>query len=107
MQTLRCAACNWVLFLLVVPATDIHAQWNALNPVTAVKQEADSVLLSMQSGVMRVQVCTDSIIRVTYSPGSSFPDRPDYVVTKTVWPAVPWKIESNDDGVTLATARLR
>jgi alpha-D-xyloside xylohydrolase len=56
---------------------------------------------------MRLQVCTDSIIRVVYSPTSSFPNLPDYVVTRTSWPATPWTIQSSQKDVTLATSPLK
>ena len=46
---------------------------------------------------MRIEVATDSIIHVLYSPTSSFPRRAEYVVTKTTWPAPQWKMESTGD----------
>jgi alpha-D-xyloside xylohydrolase len=45
--------------------------------------------------------------RARYSPTSDLPSRPDYVVTKTTWPAVQWKMESTDAEVALVTSRLR
>src|SRR5208283_2042288 len=100
-QGLRCS------FLFLVLTTGATAQWNPLNPVTGVQQQADGALFQLQSGVMKVQVCTDSIIRLLYSPTSQFPDRPDYVVTKTTWPAVQWKMQSTDKDVSLVTGRLK
>ena len=83
------------------------AQFNPLNPVTGVHQEADGVRFDMRVGVLRVQVCSDSIIRARYSPTSTVPSRPEYVVTKTLWPSVQWKMESTDGEVSLVTSRLR
>lgn len=100
-QKLRCA------FLSLLLAASASAQWNPLNPVTGVEQQPDGVLFTMQTGAMRVQVCADSIIRVLYSPTSSFPNRPDYVITKTSWPAVKWTFQSNDKNVSLVTGRLK
>ena len=99
--------CYAILFFMLLLAAAANAQWNPLNPVTGVQQQSDGVLLTMQSGVLRVQVCTDSIIRVVYSPTSSFPDRPDYVVTKTRWPATQWTMQSTETDVTLVTARVK
>jgi len=62
-------------------------------------QQPDGVLFTMQSGVLRVQVWSSAIVRVGYSPTSSFPDRPDYVVTKTSWSPVAWTIQSSEPGV--------
>ncbi len=85
----------------------LQAQWNPPNPVVAVEQQRDGVLLKMQSGAMRIEVCSDSILRVLYSPTSAFPDRPDYVITKATWPAAAWKMEATDAEVALITARFK
>ena len=95
------------LLMALALSAGLRAQWIPLNPVTSVQKEPAGVLFAMQSGVMRVEVLTDSIIHVVYSPTSSFPNRPDYVVTKTVWPAPQWTFASTGTEVTLATARLK
>ncbi|MGH9504622.1 MAG: glycoside hydrolase family 31 protein [Terriglobales bacterium] len=77
-----------------------------MNPVTAVQQQPDGVLFTMQKGTLKVQVCNDSIIRVRYSATSTFSDRPLYVVTKTSWPETKWTMQSTGEDVTLTTARL-
>lgn len=63
-RSLRCAflSLRWLLFLVLAVCVD--AQWDPLNPVTRVQQQAGGALFQMQSGVMRVQVGTDSIIHV-------------------------------------------
>jgi len=58
-----------------------------MNPVRDVHPETDGALFSMGSGTLKIQVCSDSIIRVLYSPAASFSKRTDYVVTKEDWPA--------------------
>jgi len=96
-----------LFILLLVPATVVRAQWNPLNPIVGVQQQDDGVLFTLQSGVLRIQVCTSSIIRVRYSAMSSFPDRPGYVITKTSWPAPHWDMRSADKGITLTTPLLQ
>jgi len=105
MKNPRCAVLNSAVFLLL--ALGVYAQWNPSNPITGVEQQRDGVLFGLQSGTMRVQVCTDSIIHVLYSPTSSFPKLPEYVVTKTGWPATRWTMQSTEKDVTLATSRLK
>jgi len=78
-----------------------------MNPVVNVQKQADGVLLKMKSGTLKVQVCSDSIVHVLYSATSSFPTRFDPVVIKTSWPAADWKMDSNDDEITLSTSRLK
>ncbi len=101
----------FVLFLVMVfvalnvPA--VHAQWTAMNPVRSVQQQTDGVLFSMGTGTLKIQVCSDSIIRVQYSPTASFPKRSEFVVIKENWPAVKWTMQSTDDAVTLSTSLLK
>ncbi len=95
-----------LLCVLTLLAASAHAQWAPMNPVTAVRQQPDGVLFTMQTGTLKLQVCTDSIIRVRYSATATFSDRPDYVITKTSWPETKWTMQSSDDAVTLTTSRL-
>jgi len=95
------------LLLLWALAASLPAQWIPPNPVTGVQQEPNAVLLTMRSGVTRIEVCTDSIIHIVYSPTASLPKKTDYVVVKSWWPPVQWKMESNDQEVTVVTPRLK
>src|ERR1035437_1006462 len=88
-------------------ATAAHAQWSAMNPVRQVQQQSDGVLFSMGTGTLKVQVCSDSVIHVLYSPTASFPKRVDSVVTKENWPAGQWTMQSTDDAGTLTTSLLK
>ncbi len=78
-----------------------------MNPVRNVQQQADGVLFTMGTGTLKVQVCSDSVIHVLYSPTATFPKRTDFVVTKETWPAAQWTMQSTDDAVTLSTALLK
>ena len=78
-----------------------------MNPVRQFQQQPDGVLFSMGTGTLRVQVCSDSVIHVLYSPTASLPKRVDYVVTKENWPAAQWTMQATDDAVTLATSLLK
>jgi alpha-D-xyloside xylohydrolase len=72
-----------------------------------VQQQPYGALLTMQSGTLKLQVCSPSIVRVLYSPTSSFPQRPDYVITKQSWPASDFKLEPLPDDIVLTTARVK
>src|SRR6202035_5252506 len=82
------------------------AQWNPLNPVTSMKQQADGVVLAMKYGTLRLLVCSDSIVRVTYAPGAYIPDTPQDAVNKQNWPAAQWTLQPSDSHVKLATALM-
>jgi alpha-D-xyloside xylohydrolase len=88
-------------------ATFVSAQWQELNPVASFKQGPDGALFTMKTGTLRLQVCSDNIIRVTYSPTSTIPKQPEYVITKTSWPTPKFTLQSSDADVTLSTALLK
>src|ERR1700751_2023928 len=91
-------------FLAAIPA---YGQWTPMNPVRRVQQEADGVLFTMGTGTLKLQVCSDSIIRVLYSPPATFPKRTDFVVIKDNWPATKWDMQSSNDAVTISTSLLK
>jgi len=94
----------WIAFLSINAA---HAQWTPMNPVRSVQQQADGVVFSMGTGTLKLQVCSDSVIRVLYSATASFPKRPDYIILKESWPATKFDVQNTDDAVTLSTSRLK
>ena len=100
-----CLAIFSLILLILTPA--LHAQWVPANPVTAVQQQADGVVFTMQQGTLKLQICNDSIIHVLYSATSSFPDRPNYVITKTSWPQAKWTMQATDADVTITTPQLK
>ncbi|HYL85679.1 MAG TPA: glycoside hydrolase family 31 protein [Candidatus Angelobacter sp.] len=91
---------------LVSPFT-ARAQWNPLNPVVSVQRQPDGVQLTLQNGVMRLQVYADSIIRVRISPATPTPAHPDLVVIKNNWPVVNWELQSSDDEIVLRTSQVK
>jgi alpha-D-xyloside xylohydrolase len=93
-----------ILALLFVATA--HAQWAPMNPVTAAQPQPDGVRFTMKTGTLKLQVCTDSIMRVRYSATSAFPNLPGYVVVKDNWPQAKWTMQSTSDDVTLTTSRL-
>src|SRR5215472_5222393 len=98
------------LFLLTsVLAVDAaaFAQWSPMNPVVSFEQQDRGLQFAMKIGTLKVEVCTESIIRVRYSATSTIPPEPDYVVIKKEWPVSQWSSESNDEFVTLGTSKLK
>ena len=96
-----------ILFWFSLLSVVANAQWSPLNPVIDVRQQPDGALLTMRSGVLKLQVCSDAIVRVTYSPTSAIPQLNDHLVIKTSWPGIKWEIQSAGDTITLATALIR
>jgi len=96
-----------LLLLFVCFPALAAAQWNPWNPVVSLQKEPDGVRFTLLKGVMRLQVCSDSIIRVRYSPAESVAAHPDLVVIKNHWPATKWDIASSDESVVLGTAQIK
>ena len=59
------------LLCLLLHAAVAVAQWKPLNPVLSVQQQADGAEFALKSGTLRIQICSDSIIRVVFSPPTS------------------------------------
>ena len=93
--------------LLVSLAPVGLAQWNPLNPVTDIQRAPDSVLVTLKSGVMKLDVLSDSIIRVRYSPTDTIPEQHEYLVIKQDWPPVRWDLDRNKDVIELSAGKIR
>ena len=104
---------SWSVFLLligiclVLTAARSYAQWTPMNPVKKIQQQPDGVVFSMGTGTLNIQVCSDSVIHVLYSPTATFPKRTDFVVLKETWPAAKWTMQSTDDAVVVSTSRMK
>jgi alpha-D-xyloside xylohydrolase len=84
------------------------AQWLPLNRVKSVEAQADGVLVVLQKGFLRLQVCSESVVRVTYSAEQTIPQHPDFLIVKTSWPKPEFTLQTNDAKViSLTTTRVR
>jgi alpha-D-xyloside xylohydrolase len=103
----QCSASLFLLFFSAV-APPLLAQWTPLNPVTSPDPQPDGVVLVLQSGFLRFQVCSDSIVHVVYSKERDVPQRTDFLVTKKSWPRTEFTLDSDDPKlITLTTSRLK
>ncbi len=73
---------------------------------------ADGVLLEIKKQKetdaqwMKIQVCSENIIRVVAAPEKSFSKRPSLMVAKPSWEPVPWSMNEKGDGVEISTSKL-
>ena len=77
--------------------------------VTSKDSVADGVIFTMSNNAkMKVQVCTDKIIRIVYTMRSAIP-RADsnYIVVKGTWAPVSWTVSQNSTAYSVQTATLR
>jgi alpha-D-xyloside xylohydrolase len=55
---------------------------------------------------LKIQVCTEDIIRVIASPDKSFSNRPSLVVEKSEWESVSWSMQEDENWVKISTSRV-
>src|SRR5215472_15385069 len=84
-----------------------HGQWLPLNPVKNVEQTPDGAEITLATGYLRLQVCSESIVHVVYSMGRDLPRRPDFLIVKQDWTAAHFTLQASDPKViVLATAQV-
>jgi len=103
----RVLAIAVVFAVYLLSAVGASVQWNPLNPVRDFQQQSDGVLFVLEKGALRLQVCTDSIIRLQYSPTGVLPEQLSYIATKTTWPQAAFTLQLGTDDVTLTTSQLK
>ena len=96
----------WTLLLFSALRTAPAAQAASVIPVASVERQANGVLLHMRPGALRIQVCTDRILRVTYAPTDAIPATlQDFVVNRR-WPAVPFTVTTTPADVSVVTGKV-
>jgi alpha-D-xyloside xylohydrolase len=74
--------------------------------VATVTRQPDGVLLQMSRGILRLQVWSANIIRVTYAPGATLPDLHSFSVVASPAP-IQWSLTQPAEAVILATPALQ
>jgi alpha-D-xyloside xylohydrolase len=100
-MTLRAFAC-----LLILSGAIAVAPVRAM-PVTAVSKQLDGVLLTMQPGLLRLQVMSDAVIRITYAVGNQLPQLQSYSVVVKPDPGTKWDMRETPDSVIVETQSVR
>src|SRR5277367_3593841 len=89
-------------------ATPASAQWIPLNPVKEVQAQPDGALFALQTGYLRFQIDSDSIVHVVYSLDREVPQRQDFLIIKRAWPKTDFSLHTEDATViTLSTSQLK
>jgi alpha-D-xyloside xylohydrolase len=71
-------------------------------PVKAVEKTADGAILTLDPGTLKLQVCTNRLVRVSYSPVKVIPAQTDFVVIKK-WTPIPFNLREEADTVSIST----
>jgi alpha-D-xyloside xylohydrolase len=96
-----------VLIGLVMIVPSSTAQWNPLNSVETIQKNADGATIFLKNGALRFQVCTDSTVRVLFSPERRFPKVAEYVVIKSEWSRTSFAITETAEAISLSTSKLK
>ncbi len=75
--------------------------------ITSYTLDTDGITCVCNTGVMKVKICKDDIIRVAYSPTSKIPERSLKIVTNSWTPATPFTKTESGDIITLQTSRIK
>ncbi|MCX6122872.1 MAG: DUF5110 domain-containing protein [Ignavibacteriales bacterium] len=76
----------------------------------AIEKQSDGVLFELKKQKetdpqwMKIQVCTENIIRVIASPEKSFPSRPSLIVERKSWKPVKWTLKEKSDWTEISTS---
>jgi len=78
----------------------------ASTPADQIEKQPDGVLLHLPSTTLKVQVCSDRIVRVLEVPGNATPvPENDFVVIKS-WTPVPFEVKEDSGTVRIGTGRM-
>jgi alpha-D-xyloside xylohydrolase len=98
-----------IIIAAILGGCAIHGAITAAPiPVTSVTKDATGVTFAMSPGSMRIDVCTDGIIRVRYSQQNTVPvdNNMSFLVTKT-WPAVSFTQTETTSDVSIVTPKVQ
>ena len=80
------------------------------NPNIQVKsfiKENDGVLFKMEPGLLKLQVCSDKIIRVIYTPKEELPKEMDsHAVVTLDWAKVDFNVTDKNDEIVVSTDKV-
>jgi alpha-D-xyloside xylohydrolase len=94
-------------FSSVVVSPRASAQWNPPNPVRSSERNADGLAVFLERGAIHLEICSDEMIRVRYTPGREAPEVAEYVVIKNNRPKTNFTLAENEKEITLSTTKLK
>ncbi len=100
---------RWFPFLLLSITTVL----SGCSTTASFEKESDGIVLHLEKtrdtdpALMKVQVCSDDIIRIVAAPGEEFSSRPSLIVDGHEWAPVSWTAEQKGDEIVLSTQKLK
>ncbi|UCE06721.1 MAG: DUF4968 domain-containing protein, partial [bacterium] len=78
----------------------------------ALEKQDDGIMIELSkkkatdAKMMKIQVCTENIIRVISAPEKAFSNRPSLIVNETEWQPVAWSMQEDGDLISISTAKV-
>ena len=97
-----------LLFFGLMTGRSADAQWLPRNAVRSAEKLSDGALITLETGYLRLTVCSPSVVHVVYSIERDPQRHGDFLVVKNQWP--PAAFEFQDSGqklVSLSTSQLK
>jgi alpha-D-xyloside xylohydrolase len=94
---------SWIFTTTIMAALHVRA---AAIPVSSFSRDADGVTMKMKPGVLRLEVFSPAVIRVTYAPGEKQPSNHSLCVIEKPGRAH-WKVSETKEDVILSTDELQ
>ncbi|HEX2956251.1 MAG TPA: TIM-barrel domain-containing protein, partial [Chitinispirillaceae bacterium] len=101
LQLLRIFAVTWIVAIPLF----LNNAWGL--SISSYKEDADGITCTCNTGVMKVKICKEDIVRVAYAPGSTIPARSLKIVTNTWTPQVPFTKTESGDNIILQTSKIK
>ena len=83
-----------------------------LQNVSAYEKQGDGIIIKIKQQkdtdprLLRIQVCTEDIIRIIASPVDSFSTRPSLMVNKILWKPAKWSVKEEGNLIKIFTSKL-
>jgi len=92
---------------LILLATTAHAQWICVGDYMGhYDLKGNEVTFTCTNAVVKVQVCTEDIVRIRMNPSGEFMPNEPYVVIKYDWASSPFAVTDRGHYVDITTPRL-
>ena len=84
------------------------AQWLPRNAVRSAEKLPDGALITLETGYLRLTVCSPSVVHVVYSIEREPKRHEDFLVVKNQWPPAPFEFQDGGQKlVSLSTSQLK
>jgi len=94
---------RFICFLLLVSGIGIQLY---AQEIKSYKKMSDGVVFDLEKGKMKLQVCTDKMIRVQVTPTNDFSNRESLIIVKDKWEKVKWSLENENEYYILMTNEI-